>query len=180
MESEGFVSDYYFQLIEEQEAKFIFDHAEKMLKDTLDTNALIVTRVTTLTTVASTLLIALFGFSISRFDTHKTDTLFVTAVVGIFYLFIIAVTLFLNIRPSAYFSVGAEPKDFFNRALINKNNSSYRMIAFYVNEIHEYQKRILYNKFVNNKRWKLYKISLIMLVLTPIVLSMVYSVLTIF
>jgi hypothetical protein len=180
METEQFVSDYYFQLIEEPEAKFILDHAEKMLKDTLDTNALIVTRVTTLTTVTSTLLIALFGFSIGRFDAHKTDTLFVTAVVGIFYLFIIAIMLFLNIRPNAYFSVGAEPKDFFNRALINKNNAGYRMISIYVNEIHEYQKRILYNKSINSKRWKLYKISLIMLVLTPIVLSLGYWALTVF
>jgi hypothetical protein len=179
METEQFVTDYYFQLIEESEAKFIFEHAEKMLKDTLDTNTLIVTRVTTLTTVTSTLLIALFGFSIGRFDIHKTDTLFITGVVGIFYLFIIAVMLFLNIRPNSYYSVGAEPKDFFNRALINKNNASYRMISFYVNEIHEYQKRILCNKYVNNKRWRLYKISLSMLVVTPILLSIVYWILTV-
>jgi hypothetical protein len=150
-----------------------------MLKDTHDTNTLIVTRVTTLSTVTSTLIIALFGYSIGRFDTQKTDTLFITAVVGIFYLFIIAVMLFLNIRPNAYYSVGAEPKDFFNRALINKNNADYRMISFYVNEIHEYQKRILHNKYVNSRRWNLYKTSLSMLVLTPILLSIVYWMLTV-
>ena len=180
MKTEQFVTDYYLELIEEAEAKFIFDHAEKMLKDTLDTNTLIVTRLTTLTTVTTTLLITLFGFSIGRFDTNKTDALFITAVTGIIYLFAIAIMLFLNIRPSAYYSTGAEPKDFFNRVLINKKNADYRMISFYVNEIHEYQKRILYNKAINNKRWHLYKVSLILLVLTPIFLSLVYWVLIIF
>lgn len=82
--------------------------------------------------------------------------------------------LFLNIRPNAYYSVGAEPKDFFNRSLINKKNASYRMISFYVNEIRNYQIRILHNKAVNNKRWRLYKMSLIMLVLAPVFLSLIY------
>ena len=174
MDTEKFINGEIAQIIEVDEAKFMFDHAEKMLKDTLDTNTLIVTRVTALTTVTATLMIALFGFAITRFDANKIDILFYTAVVGIVYLFVIAIILFRNAKPNSYYSLGVEPKDLATGDLINKKNKSYRMIAFYINEIHELQKRILYNKGVNKDRWGLYKTSLIMLVCTPILLTIVY------
>lgn len=86
MKIDEFITDYFFQLIGEQEAKFIFEQAEKMLKNTLDTNTLIMVRATTLITVTSTLLITLFGFLINRFDMNKMDNLFITGVAGIIYL----------------------------------------------------------------------------------------------
>lgn len=178
MRTERFVTEHYFKLLKEQEVKFIFDHAEKMLRETLETNTLIVTRVTSLTTLTSTLLIALFGFTISRFDANKIDTLFITAVVGIVYFFAIAVMLFLNILPKKYHQVGAEPKQFFSRAFINRYNANYRIQLFYVNEIQEYQKRIQYNLKLNYKRWNLYLISLTLILLAPVVLSLVYYILS--
>src|ERR1700754_3161070 len=102
MKMEHFITDYFFQLLAEQEAKFIFEQAEKMLKNTLDTSTLIIARATTLTTITTTLLITLFGFAINRFDSNKTDTLFITSVAGVIYLFIITVMLFLNTRPNFY------------------------------------------------------------------------------
>lgn len=180
METEKFVLPF-FQDLKEQEAKFILDHAEKMLKDTLDTNTLIVSRVTTLTTVTSTLMIALFGYSINRYDTlHHVDNLVVTAIAGLVYLLAIAILLFMNVKPNGYYSLGAEPKDLFNKNLFFPGNRDYRIISLYVNEIHECQARIAFNKGVNEKRWNLYKTALVMLVFTPVLLTLVYGCLLLF
>lgn len=171
----------YINLITEQEAKFLLEHSEKMLKDTLDTNTLILSRVTNLTTVTSTLMIALFGYSLSRYVNQvKLDNLLLTAVIGLAYLFFIAILLFKNVRPNAYYSVGSEPMVLFTSNVFNERNRDYRMIVIYVNEIHEYQNRIAHNKSVNEKRWELYKIALILVVLTPVALTITYLLLRLF
>jgi hypothetical protein len=123
-------------------------------------------------------MIALFGYSLNKYVTdNHFDGLLYTAIVGLAYLFGVTILLFTNIRPIAYYSVGSEPKVLFNPNVFNEKNKDYRMIVLYVNEIHEYQNRIEHNKSVNKKRWKLYKIALIFVVLTPVALTITYGLL---
>ena len=178
MAATPFITGKYFQLISEGEAKFLYEHSEKQLKDTLDANTLIVTRLTSLITIVATLTVALFGYALHRHEDHSIcDPMLQTAIFAIVYLFVISVLLFCNIQPNAYYSVGAEPVDLVNEQLFNERNGKYRLTALYVNEIHEYQKRLKANKRVNRRRWRLYKAALILLVCSPVALALAYLVL---
>lgn len=175
MNEASFVSQEYFDLITEQEAKFILDHAEKQLKDILDTNLLIVSRSTTLLTLAVGLIVGLSGFCINRHETlHKWDELSFCAGWGALYIFIIAIIIAQNFIPKSYLIPGAEPKDFFIDNVFNKKNAEYRLIAIYVNEIVQTQVKINYNKNTNDKRWHLFNISLFIIAATPLVFAGIY------
>ncbi len=176
MNEESFISQEYFDLITEQEAKFILDHAEKQLKDILDTNLLIVSRCTILLTLTVGLIVGLIGFCINRHETiHKWDELSFLTGWGAVYIFIIALIIAQNFIPKSYLTLGAEPKDFFIDRVFNKRNAQYRLTAIYVNEIVQTQVKITYNKNTNDKRWKLFNLSLFMIVLTPLVFAGIYG-----
>jgi hypothetical protein len=171
----------YLNIIKDTEAKFLLEHAEKTLKDTLDTNSLIVGRVTTLITVTSGIMIALFGFAINKYDNNKAfDNLLITTVVGLVYMMIISFVLFRIVMPRVYKSPGSLPRDLLNDNLFNEQNADKRMTWIYVNEIHEIQGRIEHNKEVNEKRWAKFKTALVMILLAPLILTLSYWLLGLF
>jgi hypothetical protein len=171
----NFISSHHFQQITESEAKFIFEHGEKQLKDILDTNKDIVTRTTTLLVVSVTIIVTLIGYSITRWEKHHYwDSLLFSSVTGATYLFVAGLFILYNLLPKNYFTVGAEPKDFFSDRVFNTANKNYRLVAIYVNEINECQKRIVANKILNEKKWSNYKWAIRMLYFLPIILGIVY------
>lgn len=151
------------------EAKFILDHAEKQLKETLDTNLLIVSRTTTLLTITVGFMVALVGFGLNRWEKLQVvDDLFLTATIGVVYLFFLAILLCKNIQPRKYITLGARPKSFFDKKLF-EIDSELRLIYIYANEIESYQTRIAINHSVNETRWRLFDKCLKCVVATPIV-----------
>ena len=174
--AESFVTPEYFKKINKDEARFIFEHAEKQLKETLDTSILIVNRTTTLLTITVGLMAALVGFIVSRLDKMgKFDALLVLSLIALVYLFILAVLLCRNILAKNYLIAGAEPKDFFLDNFFNEGSTNdNRIICFYVNEIESYQERITKNKQANEKRWKLFNNCIKMIVAMPIVFGIIY------
>jgi hypothetical protein len=178
---EQFITNEQLQRISESEAKFILEHGEKQIRDILDTNKDIVARTITVLTIAVTILIALIGFSINRWEKrHEWDHLLVSATIGAFYLISITTLILKNLLPKNYYIMGAEPRDFFVDRVFNDANKSYRLTAIYVNEINECQKRITADKNNNEIRWKNLKHSLIMLFLVPLVLAATYIITTLF
>lgn len=169
------ISQEHYELIKVDEAKFILEHGEKELKELSDTSKDIVTRTTSVMTIAIAIIVALIGFAISRWDKNQRwDELVVAAAVGAFYLFVSGTFILYNLTPKNYYGTGAEPKDLFIDKIFNKDNESYRMIAIYVNEIIECQKRIKENKITNDKKWARYRRALWMLYFVPVVLSAAY------
>ena len=141
-----FILQAYYDKMETEDAKFLLDHAEKQLKDTLDTNALIIGRLTTLVTITTALLVGLLGYAVNRADTHNhNDRLIVTAISGMFYLYIPATLIVINFMSKKYALLGSEPKDFFIDQTFAGQNKPY-LKAIYCNEIIQYQTRIKYNK----------------------------------
>jgi len=176
--SDRFIMQDHYNRMELEDAKFILDHAEKQLKDTLDTNTLIIGRLTTLVTITTALLIGLMGYAVTRVDTHSPkDCLFITAVSGIFYLYIPATLIVVNFMSKKYALPGSEPKDFFVDQTFADQNKPY-LKAIYCNEVIEYQKRIKYNKKKNNRRWNLFNIALILILLSPLALYLIYTLVT--
>lgn len=178
MDQDSFISQEQFNLIKVDEAKFILEHGEKQLKDILDTSLLIVTRSATLLTIIIGLIIALSGFWIKRWDDNKhlwDQPLFISLWVAI-YLLVMTFTLLMNFIPRSYLIPGAEPADFFSedKNVFKEENSDYRMIAIYVNEIVQAQIKIKYNKAINDERWQYFNCSIYMMCGLPIFISLMY------
>jgi hypothetical protein len=155
----NFITTRFAQLLDKDEAKLIFEQAEKHLKDQIDTSQLIGTKTTTLLTVVSGLLIGMVGFGISRWSTSGFDSLILTTICGAIYLYVITRKLLENLKPRLYQSIGLHPRAMFKDSLINERNSSYRLKAIYINEIIECQKRIDFNNNTNDKRWERFSLA---------------------
>lgn len=174
-DQDWFIPDDYIEMLTEAEAKFIFDHAEKQLKDTLDTNAAITSKTTTLVTLIVGLLAALFSFEINRWDkNHSFDPLLDSAIFGCCYLFFVAIILSFIIHPKQYYILGSEPTDFFQGEFFTQEIGKNRLKFIYINEIENYYQRITANKRVNKRRALFYKISLYMTVCSPLVFIIFY------
>jgi len=172
--SYDFVTSDHYRLLKDDEAKFIFEQAEKHLKDQIETSAQINTKATTLLTVISGLMIALIGFAISRWASTKLDMMVGATLLGSFFLYYIVWQLLKALQPKLYTPIGIHPKDMFTDKAINENNKDYRLKAFYVNEIIEYQKRIDRNKDVNEERWALINYALKLISYAPAVFIVLY------
>jgi len=70
--------------IDKETAKFLFEHGEKLLKETLDANNLIVSRTTSLLTIIVGLMVGLMGFSVNRIEKVGIDPLSETGIIGFF------------------------------------------------------------------------------------------------
>ena len=172
---ETFITPEFFELITEQEAKFILDHAEKQLKDTNETNLIIASRSAQLLTITVGVVVAIMGFAVNRYlILQHADQMVITAAVAAAYLYGVCLIICFNLVPKSYFIAGAEPKDFFIPEMFNNENADYRLIAIYVNEICEVQVKIKHNKKINARRWKLFNTSLFLIAGLPTVLALVY------
>jgi hypothetical protein len=163
-----------------EDAKFFFDQAEKQLKETSESSSLIVGRVSTLLTLIAGLFIALVGFTINKYAaSHKLNELLITAIIGIPYLFYILYQLVINLRGWNYRVIGSEPKSLFSDVFFDDSiESKNRIINLYASEMREYQIRIEENKVINEKRWKLYDDTLLGIILFPLVMVIVFILLS--
>lgn len=173
--AESFISKEHIGKIDKDEAKFLLEHAEKHLKETLDGNNLIVGRTTTLLTITVGIMTALTGFAITRWASGNIDSMVITAFIVIGYLYVITIFLVDNIQPKKYITLGAVPKDFFNVNFFgNLFPEGDRLKYFYLNEVNSIQGRIEENKTTNEKRWKKFRICLYFITATPVVLLVVF------
>lgn len=161
------------------DAKFIFDQAEKVLKDSVETSEVIVRRTTTVITVIVALLVTFIGYVILHIHDMKYDNLFFCSGLGIVYLFIIMWYSHTNLKSKTYLINGSFPKDLFNPAFFNKEfDNDIRILLYYTNEIDNYQFKIDENNKMNSYRWNLYNRTLWALIMFPLFLGMTYTLLS--
>lgn len=157
------------------EAKFIFEQAEKQVRETSDAGNLVVSRSTFLITIIAGLTIGLVSYTINRvIEKNGFDYLSTTSVYTIFYLLANIVLLAFNLTGKKYHIIGSEPKSLAVEDF-TKTPDDERLTHLYVSELVNYQKRIVDNKNTNERRWKLFNISLILVVSTPLFLIIVYA-----
>ncbi len=154
------------------EAKFIFEQAEKMLNDSVASSETIVGRMNTLITLITGSLLALMGYIISKWSKPFVfDHGMLTAIVGICYLFLLAVFSFVNNQPKDYLLPGSLPKDLFNPSFFDPSiPNDGRILRYYVNEIENYQPKIEANSAINERRWKMYSRITFFLLMLPVIL----------
>lgn len=157
------------------DAKFLFDQAEKFLKDSVENSNLIVTRTSSLITLLAGTLIALIGFVITKFNLKNIDALTIAAIIGVIYVYILIYNAFENTKPQVYLIAGALPKDLFADAFfIDGIIDEKRIIHFYVSEIENYQFKIEKNNEINKIRWNRYARLLKAIVYLPLILAAAY------
>jgi hypothetical protein len=176
------IAEEYLDKLSEEEAKFIHEYSEKLLKDVITISDTIVTRTSILISVTVAVMIALIGYSIPHWETiHKFDSKLYASSIVILYLFILCIMLIMNVQPKNYYTVGVEPKILFAKNFFDDSVAETdRQLFFYVNEIESYQERIEKNKTTNESRWKLYNVSLWLVGLTPALLIVVYLIANLF
>lgn len=158
------------------DAKFIFDQAEKLLIDSVESGETIVNRMNTLITLITGSLLALLGYIISRAgDNFVFDSAMFTASVGALSLYILAVYSFQNNQPKNYLLPGTVPKDLFDPAFFDTAiQNEERIVMYYVNEFENYMYRIEINNAINAERWKRYSRIARALLWLPVVLISCY------
>jgi hypothetical protein len=161
--------------VSQEELKFVYDHIEKTVKDSIDTASIITTKTTTLLTLTVGLLAALVSYSISRFDKKELfDSFLNAAIIGSIYLFLLAVILSFNIKPMSYFPLGTDAKPFFRDTLFHYSDKEKRLKMYYVNEIESYEVKLFANLEMNERRWLIYMFAYVALIMTPLVLIVSY------
>jgi hypothetical protein len=134
-----------------EDAKFLFDQAEKTLKSSIETSEIIVSRMNTAITLITACFLAFLGYIISRLskDSLMENGMF-SSCVGAIYLYFLAIYSFINTHPKSYFFPGAFPQNlfaepFFADSIADKE----RITRFYINEIEIYQQKIIANTELN-------------------------------
>lgn len=156
------------------EAKFIYDEAEKKLKETISSGDLIVGRATTLITLAVGLIVGLLGFVISRYTTTKSiDELCISSALVTIYIFSVLLYIIPNIKGNKYAVIGASPrtlfaKDFYTNKDADQSENRQKMLLWA--QIENYQDSIDKNSQANAVRWKRLNKSIMFLILAPIIL----------
>lgn len=145
----------------QDDANFLFEQAEKFLKDLVENSNLIITRTSSLITLLARTLVALIGFVISKFSDKTLDALSITAMIGTIYVYVLIYNAFENTKPRTYLIPGALPKDlfadvFFVPGIIDEK----RIIHLYVSETENYQFKIEKNNELNKIRWRRYAVLL--------------------
>lgn len=162
-------------MLTKEDAKFIFEQAEKMLKDTVEMGNIIASRTTTIVTIISGSLIAFMGYLITKLRTSEMDGLFCIAIVATIYLFVLSYYAFENIKPAAYMTSGSLPETFVQGLMLMEETTDEKRITyFYINEFENYQFRIQINIAINRLRWKRYNNILRALLLLPLVMLTLY------
>ncbi|MCW3126727.1 MAG: hypothetical protein JWO03_2385 [Bacteroidetes bacterium] len=166
------------------ETKFIFAQGEKLLKETISASDLIITRTTTLITLVSASMFALFSFIINRLITLSTlhisdiiDPFTLTAILGLGYLLLIAWKLYLNVKPIDYKGSGSMPDTLFESSyfdVLYTYSPTAREKAFYLTEIYSYNKRIPLNLKVNAQRWKRLNACIKYVIAAPVILTIIF------
>ncbi|PZR28965.1 MAG: hypothetical protein DI535_04440 [Citrobacter freundii] len=151
------------------DTRFIFEQADKMLRETIEIGNIIATRTNTLITISSGSLIATISYLITTIRNLAFDSLFFIGVITTIYLFVLVYYGFENIKPAVYISSGSLPEILVDQFLPDYEIANYDQLrTFYINEFENYQFRIETNIGINRLRWKRYNNLLKSLLLLPI------------
>ncbi|ASU33602.1 hypothetical protein [Mucilaginibacter xinganensis] len=161
--------------LQPEEAKFIFEEAEKAFNDAIETSAKILDRNSSLLQLVAGILVGLVAYAIGKWEkSGYLDSLLITAVSGIVYFFCLGLFfIFPNIKPTEYILPGTQPKKLFIEPIFDTPDAS-RCLLLYMIKITNLQEAITFNREINNRRWKFYRRSLNFLFYSPIILIIIY------
>lgn len=158
------------------EAKFYLDQAEKQLQDSVETGQIITERSTNMLNLTSALMIALIAYSIDRWETNNAwDLLLKMAVWGDVILVIASSLLVAAILPKDYCVPGWTPEKIFSSKSFSQGTDEIkRQKNITLNMIMSYENDIKENRILNKKRWTLFNLSVLIILVAPICFASYY------
>ena len=158
-----------------EEAKLIFDEAEKAYNDSIETSVRILDRNTSMLQLVAGIIVGLVAYSIGKWEKNNVfDSLLITSISAVVYFLALALFfIFPNIRPTIYVLPGTQPKKLFVDAVFDTPEEN-RLVLLYMIKITNLQEAIEVNRAINNNRWDFYKKSLSFLFYSPIVIFAIY------
>jgi len=162
-----------------EEAKFIYDQAEKKLKEIIASVDLVINRNIALVAVVVAMLTAIIGFVINRHYVNnysfETDAILKTSVVFIIYLFFVIVRISRNIISDKYRVIGASPRTLFSEEYFKATSDErIREKMFVWTQIENYQESIDFNMEKHNRMWSRFNYDLIYTLAAPILLLVTF------
>lgn len=148
------------------EAKFAFDQAEKLLKDTIEESGHIITRINIVMTISAGALVFLGGhigsILVGKNMSHLRNfhavafvayhpTLIPASFMAVFL--ILSLIGLSRLLTSDYYAIGSQPKDFLVRGYYTGNEDASLLTKLYLGELENYQERITENLIRNKRRW---------------------------
>ena len=164
----------------ENELRFIFEQAEKQLKESLESGNTVVARTTILLTIIvgiiTSIIAAIVGI-IKTFDYKISPDLIVLSAILLFLLHEVF-ELQKTLSGEVFRTLGSQPyKLLDNWYFENTSTDDERYNALYLSEIKSYQRRILKNNGLNGERWGRFRKSLKRLFVLPVYIICLYSIL---
>ena len=155
-----------------EEDKFIFEQAEKKLKELLVSSDLAVARSTTLISLIVGMLVGLTSFSVSRYNTiHCFDAFISMSMLTAAYLYVVIWYISKNIKGTDHSSIGASPTILFSDDFFSfTNDEKLRTKIFVWSQIENYQDSIDINRPINEKKWCRFNLTMKLVIATPLVL----------
>lgn len=164
------------------DARFIFEQAEKYLKETSAVGDVILARTITLITVVIGIIAAFLTYISNDWICNKSlDAISISGLISIIYLLILCWMLRKNIKAHKY-SIAGRPPDELVKGIffVDKIPKDDRTRFYYISEIEAYQAKITWNNDINGKRWYEFHKCLTGVILIPIVLLSIFILITAF
>lgn len=175
-ELEWQISEVNKAAIDKDSAKFIFEQAEKQLKQSIEISTTIVTRTTILLSVTVGILSSILAYAFKRlFETNVHDILFQTSALTSLYLLILVAYIVINIKGVPYKDLGSIPKALLHDHFFSSNlTAENRITYYYISEAENYQERIDTNILINTIRWRKFHQAIYAIYFLPIFSIIVY------
>ncbi len=161
-----------------EDLKLIFSQAEKRLDDTVKTGESIASKTMTMIGLMTGVLIALCGYIISNWsDDDPLSSKAWLAILASVYILALFIYMLRNVLPNRYFVLGSEPNELMIPPFFAAGVPEDKITVFlYMSEIENYDLRIEKNRVINDRRWKLYRYSVIWFLILPIFMGTGYAI----
>jgi hypothetical protein len=170
------IEETVVEKLELEEVKFYLELAEKQLEDSVDTGQIITERSTNMLNLTSALLIALVAYSIDKWENNNEWTLLLKmAVWGCGILVLASGLLVAAILPKDYCIPGwTLDKILKSKSFKEGVDADTRQKFLRLNLLRSYESDTKENRSLNNKRWTLFNLSMLIIFLAPICFALFY------
>jgi hypothetical protein len=161
---------------------FVFDQAEKRLKDSLEASDNLTNRSYNFLTLSIGIFVALCGYIITSLSNEeRNNPLLITAFFSSAYIIVIFVSLIKNIAPSFYKGAGAEPRFLYKDEMLVPQETTEERIELkqkflYDSEIVETQTKITENIERNILKGARLRFCIKALFWLPIIAAIIFSI----
>jgi len=165
-----------------EDVKLVFSQAEKKLDDASKTIESFASKTMSMITLMAGILVALMGYLISNWkDMSSMTSKDYVAGVGCVYILLLFIYVINNVLPARYFALGSEPQGLMLPSFFATTVPQDKITIFlFMNEIENYNRRILWNLGVVERCKARYRHAVVCFLAFPFFLGLLFGLLELF